>query len=215
MLFRSSLGCTATFLYPLLFAKKLRDHRADYEFRLMHWFPHSIIQLWVFLELLTTKFPFLVVLRDGLFSSWSLPLVAVGFLFLVIFTLHVIRRQVLRLTLLSMLFVPFLIGSLQTFVSPTSVSSPVLAERTGHAVRRLGTYAMSFVRVRTTIDSHGTNSTSIIVQQNSNGVTMTIASSRGHRLPSSGPALSLILFGFLGASTFFAHRRLQSRLLQC
>lgn len=100
-----------TFAYPLVLMSTFRTNRADYEFRLMHWFPFGIVLLWMVLELFSGKAELLHVLTLGFFFLWSLPLVALGIAFMIIFALHVIRRRVVRVTLLSLLLAGFTAGA--------------------------------------------------------------------------------------------------------
>lgn len=98
-------------LYPLLLAGKFKSDRADYEFRVLHWFPAGIFALWMVLQLLDGKLPLFHILNLGFLFLWSLPLVALGIAFLIIFALHVIRRSTLRITLLSIFLVLFIVGA--------------------------------------------------------------------------------------------------------
>ncbi len=100
-----------TFAYPIVLMSTFRMNRADYEFRLMHWFPFGMVLLWIVLELFRGKADLLNVLTLGFFFLWSLPLVALGIAFMIIFALHVIRRRAVRITILSLLLVGFTAGA--------------------------------------------------------------------------------------------------------
>lgn len=100
-----------TVLYPLILGPTFRDNRVDYELRLLHWFPAGIFFLWLLLEGFGPKLHFAHILKLGFFFLWSLPLVALGLIFLILFALQVLRRHVLRITLLSVLLGLFLLGA--------------------------------------------------------------------------------------------------------
>jgi len=98
-------------VYPLLLQPTLRFNRADYEFRLLHWFPAGIFALWAVLEIFGPRYQFMHILQLGFLFLWSLPLVALGIAFLIIFSVHVIRRSRLRVTFLSLFLAAFTVGA--------------------------------------------------------------------------------------------------------
>ncbi len=102
-------------LYPIAILPTLRTHRADYTFRLLHWFPVAVLLLWLVVQVLIPYSSFFRVLFLGLFSFLSFPLVLLGLAFLAFFSMHVLRRYVFRLTLLVGLCIFFLsaLGAVQ------------------------------------------------------------------------------------------------------
>ncbi len=98
--------------YPLILYPHFRDRRADYEFRLLHFVPALFLLLWLFLSSLSSVLPGLAFLLGALSFAWALPLVALGFLLLAWFCMHVIRQWPRRIGLLFLIFVPFLLLSL-------------------------------------------------------------------------------------------------------
>jgi hypothetical protein len=98
-------------LYSLIAHGPLKANRAEYEFRLLHWFPLGIFVAWMILQLLDTRFYFTHILTLGFLFLWSLPLVTLGIALLILFALHVIRRSAVRVTFLSLLLVLFIGGA--------------------------------------------------------------------------------------------------------
>ncbi len=96
-----------TILYPLLLYPFLRVNRADYIFRLLHFFPVAMVLLWLVVELLMLAFAPAAVVLTIITWSGCLFLVAVGFFYVILFCLHVIRRRVPRLSSLLTLLVLF------------------------------------------------------------------------------------------------------------
>lgn len=106
-----SVLAAVSLIYPLVLLPTFRDNRADYEFRLMHWFPAGMVALWLLLQFLAPKFRLAYIFQLGFFFLWSLPLVVLGIVFMIIFALHVIRRRETRIALLGILLAFFTIGS--------------------------------------------------------------------------------------------------------
>lgn len=94
-------------VYPIVLYPMLKQNRADNEFRLMHWMPAGVLVLWFVFQMLESAKEETAFLSHWLTWAWTLPLVALGFFFLILFCLHVIRRRVVRIFLLSLLFVPY------------------------------------------------------------------------------------------------------------
>lgn len=101
----------ATLLYPLALARTFKLNRADYEFRILHWFPFAMAVLWIVFELIGSKAYILHILQLGFFFLWSLPLVALGICFLILFSVHVIRRRRVRIAFLSVFLALFTVGA--------------------------------------------------------------------------------------------------------
>ncbi len=94
-------------LYPLFLSPIFRRDRADYYFRLLHWVPVAILLVWFLLQTATLYFPALSSVLVILTWGWTLPLVALGFVLITLFCLHVIRRREQRIALLLVALVPF------------------------------------------------------------------------------------------------------------
>ncbi len=99
-------------LYPLVLSRTFKSNRADYEFRVLHWFPAGIFILWFVLQLLSPRIDMIRIFALGFFFLWSLPLVALGIAFIIIFAIHVLRRSRVRVTSLLVFLVLFTAGAL-------------------------------------------------------------------------------------------------------
>lgn len=106
-----SILLTVSVLYPVFFIQKFRVNRADYELRLLHWFPAGMVVLWLILQGIGPRFWIGHILALGFLFLWSLPLVALGLLFLILFSYHVVRRRNTRIWLLSIFLALFTLGS--------------------------------------------------------------------------------------------------------
>lgn len=102
---------TAATLYPIILMPTFRRNRADYEFRLLHWLPSVIFVSWLVLALLDPYWKWFHVMNMGSFFLWSLPFVAFGIAMSIFFSWHVLRRRVLRITVLSLILVFFTVCS--------------------------------------------------------------------------------------------------------
>ena len=100
-----------TFFYPIILIRTFKENRADYEFRMMHWFPFCMTVLWIVLQFLGPSARILTILQLGFFFLWSLPLVALGITFLILFAVHVIRRSRVRILFLSLFLTVFTAGA--------------------------------------------------------------------------------------------------------
>ncbi|MBU2213239.1 hypothetical protein KKC44_05380 [Patescibacteria group bacterium] len=96
-------------LYPLVLTQVFRRNRADYAFRWLHWFPAFILLLWLGLELIGIISPSAKVASSAFTWGWTLPFVALGFVGVIAFCLHVIRRRIPRILLLLAVFLPFVV----------------------------------------------------------------------------------------------------------
>ncbi len=103
---------TLSVLYPITLGRTFKTNRADKEFRVLHWFPAGIFILWFILQLIGPRFEIIRILTLGFFFLWSLPLVALGITFIIIFAFHVIRRSRFRVTILAILLAIFTAGAL-------------------------------------------------------------------------------------------------------
>ncbi len=59
------LALTATILYPIVLMPTFRRNRADYEFRILHWFPAGIFVLWMLLQISHSTWTWIPVLQLG------------------------------------------------------------------------------------------------------------------------------------------------------
>ena len=98
-------------VYPLSLSRLFKRNRADHAFRLLHWLPLLILVLWMLLELLGWFVPTAQGLSALFTWGWTIGAVAVTFVLIGLFCLHVIRRRGSRLALLAVAFVPFLSGA--------------------------------------------------------------------------------------------------------
>lgn len=103
-----------TLIYPGVLARTFKENRADYEFRMLHWFPFAMTLLWMALQFLGPRAKFLNILQLGFFFLWSLPLVALGVVFLILFSIHVIRRSRVRILFLSIFLILFTAGAVMS-----------------------------------------------------------------------------------------------------
>ena len=98
--------------YPLSLSYSFRRNRADYEFRLLHWVPASMLLLWLALQAILYVWPSFSAMTDWYTWGWSLPAVASAFVLLALFVLKVLRRWTTRLALLALAFFPFMASSI-------------------------------------------------------------------------------------------------------
>jgi hypothetical protein len=99
-------------LYPLLLQRTFKENRADYEFRLLHWFPAGVMFFWALLEVFGPRTAFVHILQLGFMFLWGLPLVAMGLLFMILFSVHVLRRSAIRVSFLSIFLLLFSAGAI-------------------------------------------------------------------------------------------------------
>jgi len=96
-----------TIVYPLILSPMFRKNRADHLFRMLHWFPFMMVLIWFVIEMAAQYVSLARTVSDAYVWGWTLPLVALGFLSIFFFCLHVIRRRVPRIFLLLATFIPF------------------------------------------------------------------------------------------------------------
>lgn len=94
-------------IYPLSLYSLFQRRRADNTFRNLHWFPAGILLVWLALEGLVLGSSVEVSTVAGYAWGWTLVPVLVGFVFLVLFCLKVIRRRIPRLLFLGLILIPF------------------------------------------------------------------------------------------------------------
>jgi hypothetical protein len=95
-------------LYPLVLLGTFRKNRADYELRLLHWFPFAMLTLWALAQGIGMVQPVALAIYRWLTVFWSIPLVLLGLLLLSLFCMQVIRRQSSRLSIIGGVLVLFL-----------------------------------------------------------------------------------------------------------
>lgn len=215
----AALLLLVTLIYPLLLARTLRLNRADYEFRAMHWFPFGIVVLWGILEFLGPRARVLHVFRLGFFFLWSLPLAALGLAFLILFSLHVIRRSRIRITTLSILLALFTAGAVmaegmhwnpaaqRTIYPATDALNATLVQSYGKLRGYLGmlsgtsssdpviggsSSSTSSSQIAMVSSSLASSRASVIAQSS-------LSSSRPTNLPKSGPESVALIFTTLSA----------------
>lgn len=195
--------------YPLAFNPFLRRNRADYAFRFLHFAPAAMALFWFLLQILTMRFPALGTVLRGYLFAWTLPGVAVSFLFLGLFVLHVIRRWEVRLALLAALFVPFMIISTLSETTMDGSNRLAAALWQGNWWDVTDT-ASSSVPARSQ-DVEGGTSSPLRMSSSSRPLVMSSSSSRPTRLPSAGVGLDLLAVTILALYSGTLHRRAARR----
>ena len=97
-----------TLLYPAAVYPMLKNNRADYAFRGLHFAPAAIAIGWLLLQVATLKVPRVEGISDLYTWGFSAAGVVLTFVLLAVFSLSVIRRRVPRVAALTILLVPFL-----------------------------------------------------------------------------------------------------------
>ena len=117
-------------VYPLSLYSLFQRRRADNSFRNLHWFPAVILLVWLALQGVvvgsTVENESVVLYSWG----WTLAPVLLGFVFLVLFCLKVIRRRTPRLIFLGLILIPF-------------AAAAFLSEQEGHWETELATVLWS------------------------------------------------------------------------
>lgn len=202
-------------LYPLSLHRMFRVHRADYEFRLLHWFPLFMLCLWLGLAVFDASFAVVHILSLGFFVLWSLPLTFLGIVFLALFVLHVLRRRTIRLVSLSLVLVLFAAGGIISAVAGyhDRLSARIfppdsqLTQVAGDVFSMFRT--LVGVKDRSPITGGTDESSLASLSSASRIVTTSASSSRPRRLAGSGPE-DVVLIGLgLSGALYLAtlHRR--------
>lgn len=231
-------GFAITVLYPLVLRHTFRANRADYEFRLMHWFPAGMFALWILLQLTDSYMKILHILNLGFFYLWSLPLVMLGLFFIGIFAVHVLRRQKQRILTMSIIAALFLATSVsaETLNINSELSRAVFPradeqkpmtfakvydtawERVGFIVAR----QKRFWRIGSTSGTLGRPGTVVSSSRSSKPIGMIASSSmkpppptpKPGSLTNSGPeGFALIGLALFALYTGTLHRRARERML--
>lgn len=171
---------TIAVLYPLVLARTFKTNRADYEFRVLHWFPAGIFILWFILQLIGPRIEIIRILALGFFFLWSLPLVALGIAFIIIFAVHVLRRSKLRVTILSVLLALFITGAL--FAEGAGVHSKMQATLFPKEVPSFASIKIAFDNLRANLS----------FRSGSSGVLVAIGESSSSAIPNNTVPGSLV-----------------------
>ena len=226
-------------LYPLLLAGKFKSDRADYEFRLLHWFPACIFALWMVLQLLDGKFRIVHILNLGFLFLWSLPLVALGIAFLIIFALHVIRRSTVRIALLSIFLFLFTVGAVaseaggwnrmlqrnifaadlsviatttRAFNAAKTYVASLFSSQSGTGMVAMTGSSSSASSSAVTMSSSSSSSSSRTIAVVTSSRSSSVSSSKPTKLPASGPETVAVLAATLMALyAATVHRKTKER----
>ncbi len=218
-------------VYPIVLQPTLRVNRADYEFRLLHWFPACILLLWAFLEVTSPRVKFLYILQLGFFYLWSLPIVVLGICFLMLFAVHVVRRSTVRVTLLSLLLAAFITGAVAAEIRDWNPRlQTVLFERQEELFALVDQRARGIVEVlqsrgwriggpgrssssSSSLYASSANASPVQISSFSSSAPSVMATKKPRRLAKSGPESVLVLFVTLVAvCSSVIHRRAHGRV---
>lgn len=103
-----SIAFVVSLIYPLVWYPVMKERRADYEFRALHFVPALILLLWLVLDLFVSFRPDWQVMQSLFTWGWTMGLVLAAFILLMLFCLRVVRQRFARFALLLVVFVPFL-----------------------------------------------------------------------------------------------------------
>ncbi|MBI3336524.1 hypothetical protein HYZ98_03085 [Candidatus Peregrinibacteria bacterium] len=115
--------------YPLLLYPVLKERRADYPFRVLHFVPMGMLLLWLILEIASFYRPEVTFAVLWYTWGWSAGVVTIGFAALIGFSWHVLRQRTLRVAVLTLLFISFVtLGAMGEFVPVRSSVLGVFSE---------------------------------------------------------------------------------------
>ena len=100
--------------YPLVLYPMLKSNRADYEFRLLHWVPATIVLLWLAVQVLAFSVLNMPALAGWYTKFWTVGPVRLGIIGLIAFSLSVIRRWLRRVLALGVVAALFVAGAVAT-----------------------------------------------------------------------------------------------------
>jgi len=216
-----------TLAYPLALSRTLRANRADYEFRMLHWLPFIMSILWIAFQFLGPKARILKIFQMGFFFLWSLPLVAVGIAFLIIFSVHVIRRRRIRIIVLSLFLALFTIGAvtseamgfdyhIRRTIYPEYPKLMATVQDTVHNLRT-AIATLTGTAAETSSSSRSSSSVRSVIAITTSSAAMNTASSlssvRPTKLPASGPeAAGMLAATLLGLYMASVHMRAKKRV---
>ncbi len=181
---------TLTVLYPLSLGGTFYRNRADYEFRMLHWFPFWMTILFAVLTYLTPKLVIAEILSLGFFFLWSLPLVALGIAFLIIFALHVLRRSTLRTTLLTILLLIFAGGAIAVEAVGTNpeIAKAVFSEPQKLIARAKNLFAINSGSSGVVVSSSSSSRSEIAVVASSRAASRVASKASSERDPFTPPS---------------------------
>ncbi|MDD4318909.1 MAG: hypothetical protein PHW10_01120 [Candidatus Peribacteraceae bacterium] len=204
--------------YPLSLYPLLKRNRADYSFRLLHFLPALAAIVWLALQLLQSV-PGVSAFLSSFLFGWALPWVALSFLLLILFCLHVIRRRVPRITALLLLFVPFLLLSLYGEGAWDGQERLQASLWRGHWWDLTSTVASSSSSMPGIVASSGGKSGTVAsavisAGRSSRPVLLASSSSKPPSLPSAGPGMDILLMTLGALYMGTLHRRARKRMDQ-
>lgn len=218
-----------TLVYPLALSRTFKTNRADYEFRMLHWLPFIMSILWIAFQFLGPKAKILKIFQMGFFFLWSLPLVAVGIAFLIIFSVHVIRRRRIRIIVLSIFLALFTIGAvtseamgfdyhIRRAMYPPYPKLMATVQDTANNLRiAIATLTGTAGETPSSASSSSSSVRSMLAVATSSAATITsssLSSVRPTKLPASGPPETAGMLGvtLLGLYMASVHMRAKKRV---
>jgi hypothetical protein len=222
-----------TLVYPIALYPFLKSNRADYSFRLLQFLPAALTLIWFCLSLTAEQFPAVQVLSETFTWGWTFFGVALSFLLILVFCLHVIRRRSSRISILAGLFVPFLLlALLSEGLHGTPRLTAFLWQGSWWDITGSGSLGGSGKdlaysphpaeeewrrKIREMEESEAQSSSGSSISMSSIHVSPPIAfqgssSSRPKRLPSAGFGWDAVIVAMLGIYTGVLHNRAKKRM---
>ncbi len=212
-------------MYPLVLVPSFRSNRADYEFRFLHWAPALMTLLWLFLEILARRYQAVLILQLGFLYLWSLPLVVLCLTLILLFCLHVVRRQSIRVAVIGGLLVLFFAFALsaealgwnapiQAALFPSNRYSSFAANQYRSLVAMTGLQTSSGDTMASSSSrSASSSSTAVVIASNNTPVGPPVTK-KPSRLPGSGPeeGIALLFITLLALYCRTLHVRAVERL---
>lgn len=103
-----AIAFVVSLIYPLVWYPIMKERRADYEFRALHFVPALILLLWLVLDLFVSFRPDWQVMQLLFTWGWTMGLVVAAFILLALFCVRVVRQRFSRFALLLAVLLPFL-----------------------------------------------------------------------------------------------------------
>lgn len=110
-------------VYPLSLHPLFQRRRADNFFRNLHWVPATMLCVWLVIQVVTHTGSLGSTLSDVYTWAWTGVPVLLGFFFIILFCLKVIRRRVPRLFFLALILIPFTAAAVISEKSDTAWES--------------------------------------------------------------------------------------------
>lgn len=225
------------FGYPMVLLGTFKKNRADYELRLLHWFPFFMLTLWALAQGVGMVLPAVLRVYAWLTLFWSIPLVFLGLLLLSLFCMQVIRRQSSRLGIISGVLVLFLTtGSIVACVrSPENTGADVTGQDASSSSKAMSSKEASKSSAKTQTSSKQTSLaviqssrraermaergiSSVTSSKNMSSSSSSKSSSRSStssvppKLPRSGPTEIGLVIALLALYTGVLHERAKKRV---